>query len=122
MSDLKGKYVYIDVWATWCGPCIAEIPSLKKVEEDYNNKNIQFVSISIDVEKDYEKWKTMIAEKELGGIQLMADNNWQSKFVQDYAINGIPRFILIDADGKIVSADAPRPSDPKLRTMLNNVL
>jgi len=56
----------------------------------------------------------MITEKELGGIQLFADNNWKSKFVTDYVISGIPRFILIDPEGKIVNANAPRPSDPEL--------
>lgn len=113
-EDLVGKYVYIDVWATWCGPCIGEIPSLKKVEKLYHGKNIEFVSISIDNQTDHDKWKKMVDDKELGGVQLMADNAWQSKFVTDYRVNGIPRFILIDPEGKIVSADAPRPSDKKL--------
>ncbi len=122
LSDLKGKYVYIDVWATWCGPCLREIPSLKVVEEDYKNKNIQFVGISIDEPKDYDKWKTMVSEKELVGIQLIADNNWKSKFVEEYAILGIPRFILIDPQGKIVSADAPRPSDPELRKIFDKLM
>lgn len=122
LDDLTGKYVYIDVWATWCGPCLREIPALKKVEREFHDKNIAFVSISIDEPKDYEKWKQMVKEKELGGIQLMADNNWQSKFVRDYAILGIPRFILIDPQGQIVSADAPRPSDPALTVMLNDLL
>lgn len=114
LDDLKGKYVYVDVWATWCGPCLGEIPSLKKVEKKYHDKNIEFVSISIDDKKDHSKWGDMITEKELGGVQLFADNAWQSEFVQDYKINGIPRFILIDPKGKIVTADAPRPSDDKL--------
>lgn len=122
LEDLKGKYVYIDVWATWCGPCLREIPSLKEVEKDYKNKNIHFLSISIDEPKDYEKWKTMVTEKELVGIQLMADSNWKSQFVQEYAIMGIPRFILIDAEGNIVSADAPRPSDPELRKLLDGLI
>ena len=122
LESLKGKYVYIDVWATWCGPCIREIPYLKEVEKDYHNKPVSFVSISIDEPKDYEKWKTMVSEKELGGIQLIADNNWNSKFVKEYAILGIPRFILIDPQGNIVSADAPRPSDPALRTLLDGLL
>ncbi|WP_034258124.1 TlpA family protein disulfide reductase [Altibacter lentus] len=122
LSDLNGKYVYIDVWATWCGPCIREIPALKAVEEEFDDKNVAFVSISIDEEKDYDTWKTMVAEKNLGGIQLMADNNWNSDFVENYGILGIPRFILIDPQGKIVSADAPRPSDPKLRDMLQELL
>lgn len=114
LESLKGKYVYIDVWATWCGPCRREIPSLQKVEEEYKGKNIEFVSLSIDQKKDYDKWRKMVEEKSLGGIQLFADNDWNSQFVKDYAIEGIPRFILVDPNGKIVSADAPRPSDPKL--------
>ncbi|NMH89525.1 TlpA family protein disulfide reductase [Flavivirga algicola] len=114
LSDLKGKYVYIDVWATWCGPCKREIPALKKVEKQYHGKNIQFVSISIDDETLHDAWRKMVTDKELGGIQLLADNNFKSKFVQDYNIQGIPRFILIDPAGNVVDANAPRPSSPKL--------
>ncbi|MDP2159084.1 MAG: TlpA disulfide reductase family protein [Flavobacterium sp.] len=121
LESLKGKFVYIDVWATWCGPCIAEIPALKEVEKEYHGKNIEFVSISIDDKKDHEKWKKMVANKELKGIQLFADNDWKSDFVKNYAIDGIPRFILIDTEGKIVNADAPRPSDAKLKELLKEV-
>jgi len=121
LDDLKGKYVYIDIWATWCGPCKYEIPFLKDIEKEYHGKNIAFVSISIDIPKDYESWRKMISEKELGGIQLIADNNWKSEFVQNYKINGIPRFILIDLQGKVVSADAPRPSDDKLKALFNEL-
>lgn len=122
LVELKGKYVYIDVWATWCGPCLREIPFLKEIEQDYKGKNIQFVGISIDEPKDYEKWREMVTEKSLVGLQLMADNNWQSQFVKDYGILGIPRFILIDPQGNIVSADAPRPSDPLLKKTLDALL
>ncbi len=122
LASLKGKYVYIDVWATWCGPCRAEIPSLKKVEEKYQGKNIEFVSISVDVDKDHEKWKTFVTDKQLEGIQLFADKNWQSDFVLAYKINSIPRFILIDPNGKIVEADAARPSDPRLQQQLDSLL
>jgi len=122
LDDLKGKYVYVDVWATWCGPCIREIPSLKEVEKNFSGQNIEFVSTSIDNVKDHEKWKNMVDDKDLGGTQLFADNNWQSEFVQDYGIQGIPRFILIDPNGNIVSADAPRPSDPKLTALLQSEL
>ncbi|MFT4697590.1 MAG: thiol-disulfide isomerase/thioredoxin [Flavobacteriaceae bacterium] len=122
LNDLAGKYVYVDVWATWCGPCIREIPSLKEVEADYHGKNIEFVSLSIDAAKDHGKWKSMVTTKELGGIQLMADKDWKSSFPVEYNILGIPRFILIDPEGNIVSADAPRPSDPKLRDLLNDLI
>ena len=125
LSDLKGKYVYIDVWATWCGPCIAEIPSLKKVEALYHNKNIEFVSISIDVKDrpvyNYDKWRQMIEEKSLGGVQLFADNAWNSQFTKAFVINSIPRFLLIDPDGNIVSGDAPRPSDQKLIELFDSL-
>jgi len=122
LSDLKGKYVYIDVWATWCGPCKAEIPSLKKVEKAYHGKNIAFVSMSIDDDRSHggswekanEDWKKMVSEKELGGIQIFAPKGWQSEFVKNYRINGIPRFILVDPEGNIVSASAPRPSSEEL--------
>lgn len=122
LSDFKGKYVYIDVWATWCGPCLAEIPHLKKVEADYHDKNIVFVSISIDAKKDHEKWKNMVDQKQLGGVQLFADNDWNSKFVTDYGIQGIPRFILIDPNGNVVESDASRPSNPDLRKKLDALL
>lgn len=115
LSDLKGKYVYVDVWATWCGPCIREIPSLKKLEEDFHDANIEFVSISIDEADDHGKWRKMIEDRELAGVQLFADNNWNSDFVTSYGIQGIPHFILIDPDGNIVSADAKRPSTSEIR-------
>ena len=122
LEDLRGKYVYIDVWATWCGPCLAEIPHLKKVEAKYHGKNIEFVSISVDTEKDYEKWKKMVVSKELGGIQLFADKNWTSDFVKAFGINSIPRFILIGPDGKVIKADAARPSSASLTELLDGLV
>ena len=122
MDDLSGKYVYFDIWATWCGPCIREIPYLKEREEQYKDTNVQFVSVSIDPIKDFDKWRQFIVDKELGGIQLYADGDWKSSIITDYAIEGIPRFILVDPDGNIVSADAPRPSDPKLAEMLDGLI
>jgi thiol-disulfide isomerase/thioredoxin len=122
LADFKGKYVYIDVWATWCGPCRAEIPSLKMVEEKYHGKNIAFLSISVDTDKDHEKWKTFVTEKQLGGVQLFADKNWNSDFIKYFEINSIPRFLLIDPSGKVVNADADRPSNPKLQKTLDALL
>ena len=114
LKDFRGKFVYIDVWATWCGPCRYEIPYLKELEKEYHDKNIQFVSISVDTERSINLWRTTIEKDNLGGVQLLAPNDFKSKFVQDYLITGIPRFILIDPEGKIVSYNAPRPSDKKL--------
>lgn len=122
LTDLKGKYVYIDLWATWCAPCRAEIPYLQKIEEKYHGKNIEFVSISIDKAKDNEKWKKFVTDKKLGGVQLFADKDWESEFVTNYGVTGIPRFILVDPNGNVVSADAERPSSPELQTQLDAIL
>jgi len=121
LESLKGKYVYIDVWATWCGPCRQEIPSLEKVEEQFQGKNIVFVSISVDNSKDREKWSKLVTAKKMSGIQLLADNELNSKFTRKYNIQGIPRFILIDPNGNIVNPQSPFPSDPKLIELLNSL-
>lgn len=122
LSDLKGKYVYIDLWATWCGPCRAEIPYLQKVEEKYHGKNIEFVSVSVDVVKDHDKWQRFVTDKQLGGIQLFSDKDWQSEFIKSYGVMSIPRFILIDPKGNVLNADAPRPSSQELQTKLDALL
>lgn len=122
LKDLRGKYVYIDVWATWCGPCKAEIPFLQKVEKDYHGKNIEFVSLSVDKQADKSKWEKYVKENKLGGIQVIADKDFESEFIRKYNIAAIPRFILIDPKGKIVSGNALRPSDPALRDLLNTLL
>ncbi|WP_139959119.1 TlpA family protein disulfide reductase [Flavicella sediminum] len=119
LDDLKGKYVYIDVWATWCGPCRQQIPFLQELEKKYHGKNIEFVSISTDNPNKHEAWKQMIAEKQMGGIQLFAGND--QSFSMDYQITGIPRFILVDPQGNIVDANAPRPSDQRLVELFNSL-
>ena len=121
LKDLKGKYVYIDVWATWCNPCKAEIPALKELETAYGEK-MHFVSISVDKEKTYEDWKKMVAEKELKGVQLHATENWDSAFMKAYAVNSIPRFILLDPSGNVVKPNAPRPSNPKTKELIESLL
>ncbi len=121
LDDFKGKYVYIDIWATWCGPCKREIPYLQKLEKKYHSKNIQFISISIDREKAKTQWRKMIQEKKMTGVQLFADNAFKSSFIKKYAINSIPRFILLDPKGNIVDANVARPSNPKLIRIFNSL-
>ncbi|AXT60328.1 TlpA family protein disulfide reductase [Aquimarina sp. AD10] len=117
LVDFKGKYVYIDVWATWCVPCKREIPYLKELEEEYKNSTIEFVSISVDKIEDRDVWKKYINKEQLRGIQLLADHDFDSNFIKSYAVKSIPKFILIDPDGNIVSSSAPRPSDMRLKKL-----
>jgi thiol-disulfide isomerase/thioredoxin len=120
LKELNGKYIYIDVWATWCRPCLGEIPHLKKLEEEFKDENIVFVSISIDKETSKANWRKMITEKKMGGIQLFAPKN--AKFIKSYKIKSIPRFILIDPNGNVVDANMPRPSNTKTKEILTKLL
>ena len=117
LEELKGKPIYIDVWATWCVPCRKEIPYLQELEQEYGDK-INFVSISID--KDKKSWKKMIQKGEMNGIQLHYDGN--ESFLNTYMIKGIPRFILLDKTGRIVSSNAVRPSNSKIVELFNQLL
>ncbi len=122
LSDLKGKVVVVDVWATWCGPCKGEIPHLKKLEEQYHGKDVVFLSISIDEAKDRQKWADFVKNEGLAGLQLFAGNGWQSDVVKLYGIKGIPRFMLVDKAGNMVTDDSPRPSSPELKTLIDKCL
>lgn len=117
LSDFRGKYVFIDCWATWCGPCRKELEPLRKLEHEYAGKNIVFLSISSDEDRD--KWKKYVAEQKLEGVQVIDSS--ASEFSRHFAINGIPRFIMIDPKGNVYDAMAPRPSEPACRMMLDEV-
>ena len=121
MANYKGKYIYVDIWATWCGPCKKELPYLEALQEEYkDNDNILFTSVSID--KDKGAWERMVKDKNMQGLQLFAENEWRASIVRDYKISGIPRFLLIDDQGKIISANAPRPSSEKIKFQLAEML
>ncbi len=119
LKDFRGKYVYIDNWATWCRPCLAEIPALKRLESIYGDK-IHFVSISYDRESDYQTWKDMVKNEGLTGAQLFAHGD--NTFADAYQIISIPRFILIDPEGKVYDPDAPRPSSDEIEPLLKKLI
>lgn len=96
LKSLKGKYVYIDVWATWCGPCCAEIPYLKKLEQKLHGKKIVFVSMSVDENRSV--WQKFVKEREMGGVQLNAEGN--ETFMEAYRIKGIPVLFCWTRRGK----------------------
>ena len=117
---LKGKLLFIDIWATYCPDCRKELPALESLQEDYKTEPITFVSISVD--RDKEAWKTMVKEKKLGGIHLYASPETKELFKELYDLRSIPRYMLIDEKGNIINANLPMPSDKNLKELITATL
>lgn len=118
LTDLTGKYVYIDIWATWCRPCRTEQPYLEKLIQKYEGKNIAFVSISTD--HDLKTWEKFVKKEQLKGIQLYGGKG--NSFIEAFVVRNIPRFILLDQEGKIIEADMTRPTDPQTIKLLDSLV
>lgn len=118
MSDFKGKVVLIDVWSSWCAPCIALFPYLEKLEKEIDHPDLVVLGVSLDEEK--EDWEGVLKNKNVGGIQLFAGG--YKEFGWKYAVKRIPKYMVFDREGNIVTVDAPRPSSPALKTLLEETL
>lgn len=114
LRNLKGKYVFIDVWASWCPPCRSEIPHMRILEEKLAKKKIVFVSISVDRVK--KEWEEMVKELKMEGLQLYIGRD--EAFLNALGVKTIPRFILVDKKGRIVNLKMPRPSNPETLEIL----
>jgi thiol-disulfide isomerase/thioredoxin len=113
LNQLKGKVVYIDFWASWCGPCRGMMPYSKQLHDQLTaeqKKQIEFLYISID--GDQESWKQSMAALGMEGRQVNSPGNWQSRVCSYFQINSIPRYMIMDKNGSIVNFDAKRPADP----------
>lgn len=117
MSEFAGKVIFVDLWATWCGPCIAEFPAMEKLKARYkDNPNVVFVTISIDDDKD--AWKKKLASMSDGGLQVIADR----ATLNDYSVIDIPRTIVIDKNFKIAAMKGNLPSAPQTVKLLDDLL
>ena len=105
-----GKALFIDCWATWCGPCCGEIPYMEKLHEHFkNSKDVELISISLDSNK--KKWLQKLKEDKPKWRQFICPDNFKSQLCQNYDIDAIPRFLFFDKEGRIISLDAKRPSE-----------
>ena len=102
---MRGKYVYIDLWASWCVPCCREVPHLQKLEKELENKDVVFLSISID--QKVEAWKKKMADLQVHGNQWHDSEGTLGKALN---VKGIPFFLIYDKEGKLYMYNAPRPS------------
>lgn len=108
LSELKGKVVYLDFWASWCGPCKAQFPHVKKIKEHFAGKDVVFVYVSID--EDAAAWDKAMEQYKLTGLHTRVDGGWKAKVAEDYGVQGIPAYFLIDRDGNFAADNTPRPS------------
>jgi thiol-disulfide isomerase/thioredoxin len=118
LSDFRGKVVYIDFWASWCGPCLREMPYSHELIGRFKGKDVVFLYISLD--EDGQNWRKAVAKLKLPSPQLWAPRG--SSVGEAYRIESIPRYVIVGRDGTLLSADADRPSSRSIDEALNEAL
>jgi thiol-disulfide isomerase/thioredoxin len=108
IAGLKGKVVLVDFWATWCGPCITELPHVKAAYDKYRGKGFEIVGISLDSERD--KLTGFLSKEKMTWPQFFDGKGWQNKLAQQYGVNSIPATYLLDGEGKIVAKNLRGPA------------
>jgi peroxiredoxin len=117
LSSFKGKYLLVDFWASWCGPCRAENPNVVKAYSEFKDKNFAILGVSLD--KDKDAWQQAVKEDGLAWAQVSDLKYWNSKAVEIFKFEGIPFNVLIDPQGKIIEQELRGPElENKLRKVL----
>jgi len=110
LNDMKGKVILIDFWATWCGPCIAELPNVIDAYEKYHDEGFEIIGISLDNAKDENKLKQFVKDKNMSWPQAFDGKGWQNSLAKKFGITSIPATFLIGKDGKVASSNLRGPA------------
>lgn len=117
----KGKVIFIDVWATWCKPCLEAMPHSKKLREKFNGKNVVFVYLCTD-SKSTNQWKNLIALNKIEGDNYFLSKSQAQALADQFYITSIPRYIIIDKEGNIKNENSKGPDDPSTFKELSSFL
>lgn len=115
-KDLEGKVLYIDFWATWCAPCLANMPDSKKLMEEFKSRE-DIVFVYINIKDSKKKWLSYLDKNNIDGIQLFANEEISEKLYEEFYINGIPRYLIVAKDGKLIESVALTPAYAKASLM-----
>ncbi len=110
LQDYRGKVVLVDFWAMWCGPCIAELPTVVKAYKDYHARGFEIVGISLDRAGDGPRFAKFTQDQEMPWRQFFDGKYWQNELAAKYGVNSIPATYLLDRDGKIIGKNLRGPA------------
>ncbi len=120
LEDYRGQAVVIDVWASWCGDCIKGLPKVTALQQSTEGQKVQYLFLSVDDDKG--RWKRAIKKHDIQGAHYLLDGGWKSDFGNFLRLDWIPRYVVVDPQGKVALFKAISADDPKILKAINGEL
>ena len=120
LNKYKGKVIYLDFWASWCGPCKREMPYSQELKKQLDGKDVVFLYFSTD--NNAAKWENAITQMNINGIHYRANPKVRNEIIKEFNLQYIPRYVLINKQGQVADYNAKRPSNPNVKQDIKNLL